>query len=105
MVSEICATLKAAIISSSVASFLPQRILEATLPENKKFFCKTTETESLNVLRSYSLTSLPPTKTCPSVVSYNLEIKLTKVDLPLPVEPIIPINSPDLILMFKLLTA
>ena len=91
-------------ISLSSASLFPHCILLLIVPLNKKFFCKTIATLSLSGCKPYSLTLWPPTITSPSVVSYNLEIKLTNVDLPEPVEPIIPTNSPDLILMFKLVT-
>ena len=39
-------------ISSSVASLLPQRKFSLIEPENKTFFCNTTETASLKVTKS-----------------------------------------------------
>ena len=42
---------------------------------------------------------MPPTLTLPSVTSYNLGISCTNVDFALPVPPIIPTVSPELILI------
>ena len=84
-------------ISSGVAFLSPQRRFSSIVPENRIFFCKTTATWFRSVLRSYSLTSLPPTFTTPSVVSYRREISWIKVDFEEPVPPIIPIVSPELI--------
>ena len=67
------------------------------MPENRTFFCNTTATLSLKETRSYSLTSRPATFTEPSLTSYRREIRFTKLVLPEPVEPKIPINCPDFI--------
>ena len=92
------ASLQAWAISSGVAFLSPQRRFSSIVPENRIFICKTTATWFRSVLRSYSLTSLPPTFTTPSVVSYRREINWIKVDLEEPVPPIIPTVSPDRIL-------
>ena len=72
-------------------------MFSAMVPENKTFFCKTMATESLRTVKSYSLTSLFPTLTLPSLTSYKRGISCTKLDLAEPVPPMIPIVSPDLI--------
>ena len=46
---------------------------------------------------SYLRTSSPPTNNSPDVTSYSRLIKLTRLDFALPVPPITPIVSPDLI--------
>ena len=43
---------------------------------------------------SYSFTFFPSTSTSPDSVSYSLGIRLTREDLPLAVEPMIPMVSP-----------
>lgn len=44
---------------------------------------------------SYSLTSLPPTCTLPSVTSYSLEMSWMSEDLDEPVPPMMPMVSPE----------
>ena len=87
--------------SSSVACSLPQRRLSNTVPLNNTFFCSTTATSLRNTSKSYSFTFLPPTSTVPSDTSYKRLIKLTRLDLPLPVPPIMPIVSPEAMLKFS----
>src|SRR5699024_2012518 len=91
------AALQASIHSSSVAWGLPQRRLSRIVPENRVFFCSTTETWFLNTSVSYLRTSTPPTQTEPSSTSYSRQIRLTRLLFPEPVPPMTPIVSPLLI--------
>ena len=69
-------------------------MLDSIVPEKRMFFCGTKPTQARNFLRSKSLTSTPPIVTLPSVASAMRGIKLTMVDLPDPVEPMIAVTSP-----------
>ena len=102
MNSSAFASLHARAISSSVASGFPHLRLSRMVPENSTFFCKTIATASRRVVRLYSRTFTPPTRTSPFVVSYNRGISCTRVDFALPVPPRIPTVSPDRI--FRLMS-
>jgi len=78
-------------------------VVTFTIPEKSVFFCNTIATESRKGSNAYSLTSLPPTFTEPFAASYNLGISCTNVVFAEPVEPIIPIVSPDLMCKLILL--
>ena len=66
-------------------------------PWKRLFSCKTTLIFFLKSLSDISFTLIPPISIEPLLTSYKRGIKLTSVDLPDPVPPITPKNSPGLI--------
>ena len=80
--------------SSSVASWLPWRRLDATVPVNRYGFWGTSPISPHRSSGSSSRTSTPPTRTRPSVGSNSRGTRLTRVDLPEPVDPMTAVVSP-----------
>ena len=92
-------------ISSSVASSLPNFILFLILSENRKASCGTAPIDSLRLVRSKCFIGSPSIKISPDVVSYSRATKSKMVDLPDPVLPRIAVVSPSLMVNVKLLNA
>ena len=79
---------------SSVASGLPYRRLEATVPVNRYGRCGTRPTVRDSSAGSSSRTSTPSTSTVPPVASNSRGTRLSSVVLPLPVLPMTAVISP-----------
>ena len=92
--SSACAILAARRISSSVALSLPKRRFEAMVPENNTPFCGTKPIFPRSSCIDSLRISLPSISTLPAVTSYRRGIRLTSVDLPHPVLPIIAVVVP-----------
>ena len=88
MKSVACAILAARFTSSIVAPSFPYFKLDSIVPENNTPFCGTYPIFSHRSCCFTSRISTPSTKILPRLTSKNLGIRLTNVDLPLPVLPI-----------------
>ena len=89
-----CAISAAFLISSSVASSFPKRRFEAIVPENNTPFCGTKPISSRRSDIVMFRISFPSSVILPSVTSYKRGIRLTSVDLPHPVLPMIAVVCP-----------
>ena len=69
-------------------------MLEAMVPEKRRPFCGINPIFERKVFCLMSLTLTPSISISPSLTSYKREIRLTNVDLPHPVAPIIATVSP-----------
>ena len=92
--SRACAVSRACHSSSSVASGLPYRRFDATVPENRYGCCGTSPIAAASAAGSSSRTSMPSISTAPPVTSNSRGIRLISVVLPLPVPPMIAVISP-----------
>ena len=98
-----CASRAARRRVSSSAFSSPQSRLSRTVPENSTFFCRTMPMPARRLCRFQSFTLTPSTSTSPSSASYSRGISETSVDLPEPVEPMMPTVEPAG--MFRLMSS
>jgi hypothetical protein len=89
-----CAISSAAQSCSSVASGLPNRRFDATVPVNRYARCGTMPIRAHSSSGSRSRTSIPSIRTVPAVGSLSLGISSSSVVLPAPVEPMIAVTFP-----------
>ncbi len=92
--SRACAISSASHSSSSVASPLPYRRLDRTVPVNRYACCGTSPILARSTSGSSVRMSAPLTRTSPPVTSTSLGTRFTSVVLPAPVLPMIAVVLP-----------
>ena len=75
-------------------------MLDSTVSEKRNTSCMVRPTLRRSFLRSHFRTSTPSMETLPSVTSTKRSMTLTRVDLPQPVGPMMPMTLPGSMCMF-----